>query len=195
MLYSGFIALPRSVIWSAYFNDRSDNADVIRLPMEIFRHSNGKFAGTEYSVLAGIFPEPIEISIDNDVGLDFANDCALILKNLTIPIVDHLCRATELYCNDFLYFVGKPLLQFSNKRSVLESVCPTTLIIPEDNPSREPLVHMELNYNLVESELGMEWVVRDSGALYVGPWVGYDPYEEFKEQHPWNYAWQTVESV
>ena len=31
MLYSGFDILPRSVYWSAYFNGRSDNTDVIRL--------------------------------------------------------------------------------------------------------------------------------------------------------------------
>ena len=31
MLYCGFITLPRSVFWSASFNGRSDNADVIRL--------------------------------------------------------------------------------------------------------------------------------------------------------------------
>ena len=31
MLYSGFVTLPRSVFWSADFNGRSDNADVIRL--------------------------------------------------------------------------------------------------------------------------------------------------------------------
>ena len=30
MLYSGFNILPRSVLWSAYFNGRSDNTDVIR---------------------------------------------------------------------------------------------------------------------------------------------------------------------
>ena len=31
MLYSGFNILHRSVFWSAYFNGRSDNTDVIRL--------------------------------------------------------------------------------------------------------------------------------------------------------------------
>ena len=31
MLYSGFNILPRSVFWSAYFNGRSDNTDVIPL--------------------------------------------------------------------------------------------------------------------------------------------------------------------
>ena len=32
MLYSGLIVLPRSVFWSADFNGRSDNTDVITLP-------------------------------------------------------------------------------------------------------------------------------------------------------------------
>ena len=34
MLYSGFNILPRSVFWSADFNGRLDNTDVIRLEME-----------------------------------------------------------------------------------------------------------------------------------------------------------------
>ena len=33
MLYSGFNTLPRSVFWSAYFNGRSDNLDVIPLAL------------------------------------------------------------------------------------------------------------------------------------------------------------------
>ena len=33
MLYSGFITLHRSVFWSAGFNGRSDNTDVIQLPI------------------------------------------------------------------------------------------------------------------------------------------------------------------
>ena len=36
MLYSGFNILPRSVFWSAYFNGRSDNTDV----MSLFNRSN-----------------------------------------------------------------------------------------------------------------------------------------------------------
>ena len=37
MLYSGFNILPRSVFWSADFNGRSDNLDVIRLKFPIVR--------------------------------------------------------------------------------------------------------------------------------------------------------------
>ena len=35
MLYLGFDISPRSVFWLAYFNGRSDNADVIRLVIRI----------------------------------------------------------------------------------------------------------------------------------------------------------------
>ena len=35
MLYSGFNILPRSVFWSAYFNGRSDNTDVMSLNLNL----------------------------------------------------------------------------------------------------------------------------------------------------------------
>ena len=40
MLYSGFDILPRSVVWSACLNGRSDNTDVIRLENENTTISN-----------------------------------------------------------------------------------------------------------------------------------------------------------
>ena len=43
MLYLGFNILPRSVFWSADFNGRSDNLDVIRLPEDHCFHSDMKF--------------------------------------------------------------------------------------------------------------------------------------------------------
>jgi len=161
--------------------------------MEIFKHSNGKFSGTEYSIQAEMFPEPVEIDNAEESEIEFVNDCALLLKNLSEPVIAHLCRASERYCTDFLNSVGEPLLQFSSERSVLDSVYPSTLIIPAPNSTREPLVHMELNCEW-EPEHGMEWVVRKGTVLYVGPFNGCDPYESFREQHSWNYAWQAMES-
>ena len=43
MLYSGFITLPRSIFWSAYFNDRSDNLDVIRSYLDVANDSTDRF--------------------------------------------------------------------------------------------------------------------------------------------------------
>ena len=161
--------------------------------MEIFKHTNGKYSGTEYSILVDMFPKPVEIWMEEHSNLDFANECALILKNLSVPVKRHLCRACELYCNDFLDSVGEPLLQFSDEFSVLDNIDPSTLIIPVSDRSHKPVVHMELNCKW-EPEHGMEWIVRNNAVLYVGPFNGEDPYGDFSEQHPWNYAWQTVQS-
>ena len=48
MLYSGFSILPRSVFWSASFNGRSDNTDVMRLkPMTLTKPESDLLSATD----------------------------------------------------------------------------------------------------------------------------------------------------
>ena len=71
MLYSGFNILPRSVFWSANFNGRSDNLDVIHLNtlMAIFRKSLDKFLAQNnldvefLGILASLFVASKRLSI------------------------------------------------------------------------------------------------------------------------------------
>ena len=149
--------------------------------------SNNSFSGKFHSTL---FDKPIGVMIYEELDVEFVESCVTLFNGLTDDSINHLCRASELYCNDFLESVGEPEIIFQNPRSVLEIVYPSMLIVPTANSTREPVVQMELNCDW-EEEHGMEWVIRENQILYVGAYGGCDPYGDFKAQNDWNYAWQT----
>jgi len=151
--------------------------------------SSNSFSGEFQCTLFG---KAIGVMIYEELDVEHVESCVALLNGLTDDSIDHLCRASELYCKDFLDSVGEPEIKFQNSRSVLEIVYPSLLSVPSANPTREPVVHMELNCDW-EAEHGMEWVIRNDEVLFVGPYNGCDPYGDFERQDPWNYAWQTKE--
>ena len=146
--------------------------------------------GTEGEVFFSLFDKFIGLTIAEGATPQFAEQCALLLNNLTDNNIGHLCRASELYCNDFLSKVGEPELEFENSRSVLTSIYPAVLLVPEPDEKATPVVRMELNCEW-EDEHGMEWVIRNDRVYYVGAFNGCDPYSEFEGNDFWNYAWKT----
>ncbi len=145
--------------------------------------------GLEGEVFFGLFDKFIGLIIEDDSTVEFAEDCAELLNSLDDEVINWLCRASELYCNDFLYQVGEPQLEFQNSRSVLEKVYPGGLIVPPPNENRTPVVWMELRCEW-EEEHGMEWVIRNNRVYYVGAYGGSNPYGDFDGNDSWNYAWQ-----
>ena len=157
--------------------------------MEYIKNLKPTEFGIEGEVFFSLFDEYIGIIIEEDSNEEFAGKCAKLLNGLSEPIIDHLCRASELYCNDFLDAIGEPQVQFEANRSVLSKVYPGGLIVPEPNSTQTPVVRMELNCEW-EEEHGMEWVIRDDRVYYVGAYTGCDPYDDFESKDGWNFAWQ-----
>lgn len=149
--------------------------------------------GIEGEVFFRLYGTFIGLTIDEESNVEFAQKCAALLNNLSRSVVDHLCRASERYCNDFLYEVGEPLIEFKTNRAVLDRIEPGALIVPKPNEIATPVVHMELDCDW-EEEHGMEWLIRDNTVLYVGGFNGCYEYDTFKGRDSWNYAWQTVNS-
>ena len=86
MLYSGFNILPRSVFWSASFNGRSDNLDVMSLPpsptslaqspFHLLSYANASFhARGCASVAAAVLPTVASFATDIAIAsMSYAND-------------------------------------------------------------------------------------------------------------------------
>ncbi|MEL6930477.1 MAG: hypothetical protein AAFO95_17865, partial [Cyanobacteria bacterium J06600_6] len=108
---------------------------------------------------------------------DYAQTCAVYLNSLADELVDRLCIASINYCNTYLEDTGQKLIRFSDRRAVLDSISPITLIIPEMLRS-EPVIHLELNCTW-EPEHGLEWIIRGDRILFVSAFEGEDPWGEF----------------
>ncbi len=145
--------------------------------------------GTEGEVYFSLFDKFIGLAIKKGATIQFAEQCADLLNNLNERIIAHLCRASELYCNDFLSQIGEPEIEFEDRLSVLGKIYPSELIVPKPNSEVTPVVKMELNCEW-EKEHGMEWVIRHDRVYYVGAYEGCDPYGDFEDNDYWNYAWK-----
>jgi len=145
--------------------------------------------GMQGEVFFGLFDKFINLTVKEDSTAEFAEQCAELLNRLNEEVIDRLCRASELYCNDFLDAIGKPPIHFETSRAVLEKIRPGALIVPPPDDNNTPVIWMEHNCEW-EEEHGLEWVVRNDRVLYVGAFNGCNPYGDFKGKDSWNYAWQ-----
>ncbi len=139
----------------------------------------------EGEVYFRMFDEYIALSVEND-DLHFAEMCANYLDGLQAEVIDELCRASISYCNSHLEAIGEPLKSFSSPQDILKLIHPSVLLVPYPEGG-EPVIHMELNCEW-EPEHGMEWIIRNDKVLYVGAFSGEDPWSDFDEKAPWNYA-------
>ncbi|UYG00854.1 DUF6985 domain-containing protein [Halomonas sp. GD1P12] len=117
---------------------------------------------------------------------DGVQRCAAYLNELDDAVIDHLCQATEHYCQTYQSESGELPREFATPREVLTHITPSLLIVPHFEKAT-PVVHMELECDW-EPEHGMEWVVRNRHVLYVGPFNGEDPWGSFSPKAVWNFA-------
>ena len=91
-------------------------------------------------------------------------------------LINRLCEASLEYCNTALKASGQTLKTIKAARDILVDISPVMMIVPAClESSIEPTIHLELNCSW-EQEHGMEWIVRGDRVLYVGAFVGEDPF-------------------
>lgn len=159
--------------------------------MDLIKNIRETKYGLEGEVYVELFEDFIDLIVEKGSSIEFATQCAQLLNSLGDGIIDHLCRASEMYCNDFRDGIGEPQIAFEHKRAVLEKIDPVSLIVPQPDDANTPVVRMELNCEW-EEEHGMEWVIRGGSVKYVGGFFGCNPYDSFESRDGWNYAWQTA---
>lgn len=118
-------------------------------------------------------------------SVDYANECAALLVNLSEELISELCQSSIKYCNTFLEEVGEETKHFENEKDVLNFIYPSGLII--NDGASMPVIHMELNCEW-EEEHGMEWIIRANKLQYVGAFNGQSPFDDFTEKEEWNFA-------
>jgi len=141
----------------------------------------------EGEVFFPLFNKKIKVSEFTSDNIEYANECAKLLKELNDEVIRHLCLASIRYCNAFLEADGEEQYSFDNERDVLALIDPRFLLIEQDET--RPAIHLELECDW-EQEHGMEWAIRDGKVVYVGSYNGVSPFDDFIEKDEWNFAQQ-----
>jgi hypothetical protein len=155
---------------------------------ELIRNvSKGKQFALEGEVYLELFDRYVGFVVEDTAIVEYVVRCAEYFNSMEDSLIDSLCEACIRYCHGFLAEVGEGPRTFKSPRTILNSVSPSVLIVPNLEDLDEPVIHMELNCDW-EVEHGMEWVIRGNKVLYVGSFTGEDPWAEFLEKDSWNYA-------
>lgn len=146
--------------------------------------------GLEGKTEFNLFDKTIDVIMDEDIDLDYANLCAEALNNMDEETIDNLCRYSINYCIDFCNDVGNEKApEFNLIRDVLDYISPSVLIIDKPKEKNNIVIHLELNCDW-EIEHGLEWTIKNGEILYVGAFESEDGWSElsyYKELN-WNYV-------
>ena len=144
----------------------------------------------EGKIFFTLFNKEININVDFDVSLEYAEKCVECLNSLNDNIIEQLCKESIKYCEDFreLFEENKIVIPENiDGRKILEYIIPNTLIV--NNPKDDKIgFHLECDC-VWEIEHGLEWTIKDDKILYVGQFGNYDAWynEDFLKTYPYNY--------
>ena len=146
--------------------------------------------GLEGKVSFDLFNKTIDVLMDEEIDLDYANLCAEALNNLDEKTIDNLCQYSINYCIDFCYEVGdEEAPEFDSIRDVLDYINPSLLIIDVPKEKDKIVIHLELNCEW-EIEHGLEWTINNGEILYVGAFESEDGWSDisYYKDLNWNYV-------
>ena len=129
-----------------------------------------------------LFNREIDVFIEDADDLEYAQRCSERLQAMSPTIIEKLCEYSIAYCEEFrVYFQDEQIdiPEGVTSREILEFIEPSALMIESPEDPTIIVIHLELNC-LWEPEHGMEWIVRDDEVLYVGSFVGEDPWESIE---------------
>ncbi|WP_397538900.1 DUF6985 domain-containing protein [Rummeliibacillus pycnus] len=146
----------------------------------------------EYFELEGetyleLFDQDIKVYINQESDIEYAELCLTFLNTLSEGLIDEICKASIRYCNEFLDDIGEDIIEFSKPTDVLSHITPNTISIPKSKNKTEPVIDLELNCKW-EEEHGMQCIIRNGKATYVGPYYGLNPYGDCDREEDWNYV-------
>ncbi|MGE5627695.1 MAG: DUF6985 domain-containing protein [Solirubrobacterales bacterium] len=141
----------------------------------------------EGQVYFDLFCKDIQVFIEEDSNLNYAEQCAIRLNSVNEDIINSLCLASIRYCNNFLDDIGEDTLKFDKVTDVLTLITPSSMSVPIPQNGSEPVVNLELNCTW-EEEHGLQWIIRGDKVVYVGAYNGVDPWGDCDIGEEWNYV-------
>ena len=149
--------------------------------------------GIEGKLYSKIFDTEIDVRIDDDVNIEYAQKCAEHFNNMTDKMLDTICRGAKAYCLDFMELAGgdwdEELTIHVNAETpatdMMKCFKPTVFIV--EKPADESKTGYQLECSCDwEIEHGMEIDILEDKVVYLSSFDGYSPWLKYDE-NDWNY--------
>lgn len=168
---------------------REDSYEVVK-PRNIKDFHKGKYANIGI-IYFPLFDKEIDINIDFDVSLEYAEKCVDHLEKLKDITIDNFCEGAINYCEsrrEFFEEFGIEISPDIKGRDILKYIIPQVMIIEKPKHDDVPAFHMSCSCEW-EEEHGLEWTVLNDEVLYVGEFSDERPWEdrEYFRTASWNY--------
>lgn len=149
--------------------------------------------GMEGKLYSKILDTEIDVMIDDDVNIDYAQKCAEHFNNMTDKMLDTICRGAKAYCLDFMELAGGdwdeeltiPVNSETPVTEMLKCFKPTVFIVEKPKDENKTGYQLECSCDW-EIEHGMEIDILDDKVVYLSSFNGYSPWLEYDENE-WNY--------
>ncbi|MDE6502618.1 MAG: hypothetical protein K2L10_11080 [Ruminococcus sp.] len=142
--------------------------------------------GIEGKLYSEIFGTEIEVSIDEECSIEYAQKCAEHFNNLSSEMVETICKGAKAYCLDFMEIASGdwdeeltiPVNTETPPLEMLKCFKPTTLIIEEPEDLNKIGYQLECCCDW-EIEHGMEIDILDDKVVYLSSFNDYSPWLEY----------------
>lgn len=143
-----------------------------------------------------LFGEVIEVSIDEETDMEYAEKCAESLQNLPEETVQAIWEAAKRYCLFFMELCGNDADDFNEMsievtedmpaEDIKTEIYPSVLIINE--PEGDGIgFHIECSCTW-ETEHGLEITILDGKLVYLGPFEDSRPWSNYPPDNEWNFV-------
>ncbi|MDE5854076.1 MAG: hypothetical protein K2H19_03335, partial [Ruminococcus sp.] len=140
--------------------------------------------GIEGKLYSKIFNTEIDVIIDDEVSIEYAQKCAEHFNSFNSEIVETICKGAKAYCLDFMEmtegdFEEDMTIMVTPETPAIEIMkCfkPTVLIV--EKPDDENITGYKLECSCDwEIEHGMEIDILDEKVVYLSSFNGYSPWD------------------
>ncbi|MDE6425882.1 MAG: hypothetical protein K2K89_07075 [Ruminococcus sp.] len=141
-----------------------------------------------------IFHTEIEVSIYDEVSIEYAQKCVEHFRNLSPEMLETICKGAKAYCLDLMDITGGelaedltiPVTAETQPFEMLKCFKPISLIIEEPEDENKTGYQLECCCDW-EIEHGMEIDILDNKVVYLSSFNGYSPWLEYDDEDESNY--------
>lgn len=152
--------------------------------------------GIEGLVRWELFDEELEVMIDEDTDIEYAEKCAEALNSLPEETVNAIWEAAKRYCLHFKEICGDEwedwnemnfeVTEETPAEDLKTEIFPSVLIV--DKPKDERVgFHLECNCSW-EPEHGLEMTFLDGKLVYLGAFESRRAWSRFDPDDEWNFV-------
>lgn len=134
-------------------------------------------------VFFSLFDTDVDVLVDGGADAGYVRRCLAVIADMPKGLEDQLRAATSRYRKANRRFWS--VLRIGDVFGSVSPECITVGPCP-DGVEEQVAFSVELECSWDE-EHGLEWVVRDDTVVYVGPMLGYGPWDDYQGVTP-NYA-------